>query len=430
MTSYPTTHFTEFAPDARSSLHTGSGKRSLLTALGEHLAYTYVICASFFHYLPHVPGIDVNVVNVIVVLLYLIAATKSVSSYRGVGLTNAVVAFWIISATALYSLRNSQPTHVFREVSTLATFISLIIILGSADTHVPLDRWVRRLLWLGSLQGLVAIGIFYGWIPAPDDVGPRAFHGDRTGFIIDGVFGLVAEVAGLWTLAAYRGRRLLVLAVGAIILGLANSVLSGFRSYAAAAAGLMLVSMISAVVRRDRRLVGIQAAIVAALIAVALADPAQRVAAMEQRILDVRDYDTSLIWRQIEKTQELYLINQRPWLGHGWGLSSTLQVSYIGDMPSYGHNFYTSAPARIGIPISVYLALSWLTLAVEALRRSLRFTSGSQSASCWYIAAAVVMIALVSTVQNVVTMSRAFPVFAIFVVQILAEKRSVDVKRP
>ena len=393
----------------------GRAKRSLLTAAGEYLIFVYLLCSAFILYLPHLPGPDVNPVNIISILLYLIAAIRSIWC-RGTGLLNLRLAFWLMVATAIVASLSNPVLDVFHEVCVLLTFLSMFIILKSGDARTTMRKWMQRLLYMGILQGLVAIGIFWTWIPAPELTGIHAFNGERTGYIIDGMFGLLSELSGFWMLSAYQGRRSVVLSFTGIIMGVVNAVLSGYRSYAVAAAFVFVVFFAWTIRRKDWRLVVIQTMIGAALILVSLVDPTNRIEVMHQRILGVREYDPSLTWRQLESEQERYVIRQSPWTGSGWGLADRMRVSYLGDMPSYGHDYYTAFPARIGIPLTLYLSLSWMALGVAAVRRLRTCTDGETLATAWYVLTITCMVIGVSVVQNVAIMSRAFPLIAIFAV--------------
>lgn len=412
------------AADCTGALGRRPAGRGLVTGGGEALIFLYLVSSAFIYYLPSVPGTGVNPVNVIAVMIYIVAGVKGVRR-QGTGLTNASLAYWLLTATGLASCFANDPLEVFHEICVLLTFVSFVVILGSRDTRVSFQGWMRVLMIVGVAQGITAIAIYWMWIPAPELAGLHSFNRERTGYIIDGFFGVLSVLAGLWSLSAYRGRWSFVLALAATVLGVANAILSGYRSYAVGSGFLLVVFAIWTAVRRDWRFVAIQAAITAGMALAAAVDPTGRINAMHQRVMGVRDYDPSLTWRQLESEQERYLIRGNPWIGGGWGLSKRMRVVYIGDMPSYGHNFYTALPARVGIPLTVYLSVSWLLAAVSGMRRLRGVDRGDHvsAAVCWYGIAAVATVFGVSLVQNVALMSRAFPGFSFFVVPLLMVRR-------
>jgi hypothetical protein len=111
-----------------------------------------------------------------------------------------------------------------------------------------------------------------------------------------------------------------------------------------------LTFLVWAVIAKEARIIAMQIAMGLVLLVAALLDPSHRVSAVRDRVESMLAFDTSIVWRAYELEQEKRLIREHPLVGHGWGLSSKVKISYLGDMPSYGHDVYTGLGDRQDAP--------------------------------------------------------------------------------
>lgn len=314
---------------------------------------------------------------------------------------------FIIIFTIAYSIffLNRPFRDVSKESYLFLTFALLIL----GDYSNRNNKWIKILSYAGAFSGLMAIITFFKWVPI-DTSNPllyEKYNLERTADIIDGNIGIIGTITSLFL--CFEKKNSLIVSLFCFFLSFSNVLLGAFRIYVFASLFMCLLLILGLKTKFSSR-INVFFIIAFFIALTVMSDPAGRYSAFAERLVNIVDKSNSFTYRMSEVEIELDLIKKSPLLGNGWGIYNDHYVAI--NLPEYGHNMYTSWAARIGIPLTVIVVLTYFYI----LKQNYFFYkhTNSENSNQYYLALISIIGFLVIIFFNDLTkMSITFPLYAL-----------------
>jgi len=366
------------------------------------------------------PALEMNPTRVIMLGMFVLALLSFPGIPRG-GAGQArkwlYLAGFVYLCRFLLSMKTYSVEAVLRESYTSLGFLSTLAALSA-----PLGyewnwaRWLRPVAIAGMIAGALAAGVWYRVIPIPPwSEREEIFMIERTGWCVDGMIGVLGQMACLALVVAPRRRFDRILGFVGYFPCWVDVLLGQFRTYVGLGLFLTAGVLCWAFLDNWRRLAG-GLTVMGVFLILVVADPMDRVSAVTDRFFFAADLGSDVV-RMSELQLELELIRLDPLFGRGFGLQYYEGHSPLGDavMPAYGHNLFTSLSARAGIPLAAMLLLGWAWLGVRCLRCALFCARGQERVIHLCGGLIVFGVLICGPVLNLFTMSWSAPVYAFFI---------------